>query len=182
MRGAVLSIVLLFASLNISQPSPVTVATALPAGGNAIGGVTQSGTWTLQPGNTPNTTPWLINDFTGTAAGIAPTTANSKLAVTTAVNVTGAAGNLYGWSAQNGSTTTTCFLQLIDKAATPTLGTLAVFSVQLPELAATAGQPGGFVMLPKPIHFALGINVGFATTYNGSSACGTAGNVTLFYD
>lgn len=54
----------------------VTVNTALPAGTNVIGhviidsgsttvvtgtvAVTQSGTWTVQPGNTPNTTPWLF--------------------------------------------------------------------------------------------------------------------------
>lgn len=54
----------------------VTVNAALPAGTNVIGhvitdsgsttvvtgtvAVTQSGTWTVQPGNTPNTTPWLM--------------------------------------------------------------------------------------------------------------------------
>lgn len=32
----------------------------LVAGANVIGGVTQSGTWTVQPGNTANTTPWLV--------------------------------------------------------------------------------------------------------------------------
>lgn len=30
-------------------------------GTNAIGAVTQSGTWTVMPGNTANTTPWLTN-------------------------------------------------------------------------------------------------------------------------
>lgn len=38
---------------------PVSISAALPAGANVIGAVTQSGTWTVQPGNTPNTTPWL---------------------------------------------------------------------------------------------------------------------------
>lgn len=33
---------------------------ALPSGGNVIGGVTQSGTWTVQPGNVANTTAWLV--------------------------------------------------------------------------------------------------------------------------
>jgi len=32
---------------------------ALSTGSNTIGAVTQSGTWTIQPGNTANTTPWL---------------------------------------------------------------------------------------------------------------------------
>lgn len=33
----------------------------LLTGSNVIGAVTQSGTWTVQPGNTANTTPWLVN-------------------------------------------------------------------------------------------------------------------------
>jgi hypothetical protein len=50
--------------VGIDQTTPgttngVQVNAALPAGSNVIGGVTQSGTWTVQPGNTPNTTPWL---------------------------------------------------------------------------------------------------------------------------
>ncbi|MBI3679055.1 MAG: hypothetical protein HY235_01395 [Acidobacteria bacterium] len=32
----------------------------LPAGSNTIGGVNQAGTWTVQPGNTANTTPWFV--------------------------------------------------------------------------------------------------------------------------
>lgn len=57
----------------------VVVSGALPAGANTIGAVTQSGTWTVQPGNTANTTAWLVrqvgksvvttirNDYTSTA-------------------------------------------------------------------------------------------------------------------
>jgi len=37
----------------------VAITDPLPAGGNVIGSVSQSGTWTVQPGNTANTTPWL---------------------------------------------------------------------------------------------------------------------------
>lgn len=48
----------------------MTLATdvALPTGANVIGGVTQSGTWTVQPGNTANTTPWLAKLHDGTTA------------------------------------------------------------------------------------------------------------------
>ncbi len=35
-------------------------AVVIAAGANVIGAVTQSGTWTVQPGNTANTTPWLM--------------------------------------------------------------------------------------------------------------------------
>lgn len=34
---------------------------SVPSGSNTIGGVTQTGTWTVNPGNTANTTPWLAN-------------------------------------------------------------------------------------------------------------------------
>lgn len=36
----------------------------VPATGSAVA-ATQSGTWTVQPGNTANTTPWLVGDGTG---------------------------------------------------------------------------------------------------------------------
>lgn len=52
------------------NPLPVaaTFAGSLPTGGNIIGAVlqagvwqsTQAGTWTVQPGNVQNTTPWLV--------------------------------------------------------------------------------------------------------------------------
>lgn len=46
------------------------VATLLGSGGGGGGGaVTQSGTWTVQPGNTANTTPWLWTTTTATPAG-----------------------------------------------------------------------------------------------------------------
>lgn len=45
----------------VTTVSAVTAITnALPTGANVIGAVAQSGTWTVQPGNTANTTPWLI--------------------------------------------------------------------------------------------------------------------------
>ena len=45
---------------------------ALPAGTNNIGDVDaiQSGTWTVQPGNTANTTAWLVADRAETSGGL----------------------------------------------------------------------------------------------------------------
>lgn len=50
-----------------------SAAKPIPAGSNAIGGVTQSGVWTVQPGNTANTTPWMIG---GAAAHSAAASGN----------------------------------------------------------------------------------------------------------
>lgn len=49
----------------------VTISAALPAGANTIGAVTQSGTWTVQPGNTANTTAWLVTQAGKTAVTFA---------------------------------------------------------------------------------------------------------------
>lgn len=58
--------------LDSAQNLLVNLKTAIPTGGNVIGAVTQSGTWTVQPGNTANTTPWLVQgnlSNNGAAAG-----------------------------------------------------------------------------------------------------------------
>ena len=59
---------------NIGDVDVLTLP-SLPAGANTIGAIsntsfaaTQSGTWTVQPGNTANTTPWLITGSGTTAS------------------------------------------------------------------------------------------------------------------
>ncbi len=51
----------LFAQQQFSGGQSVTISGALPTGANTIGAVTQSGTWTVQPGNTANTTAWKVD-------------------------------------------------------------------------------------------------------------------------
>jgi hypothetical protein len=46
------------AAIQVDSSGRIVIG-ALAAGSNTIGAVTQSGTWTVQPGNTANTTPWL---------------------------------------------------------------------------------------------------------------------------
>ena len=49
-----------------TQPVSLASLPALATGANTIGAVTQSGTWTVQPGNTANTTAWLVTGAGGT--------------------------------------------------------------------------------------------------------------------
>jgi hypothetical protein len=86
------------------------ISGSLPAGSNAIGSVsvsnfpatqpvsgtvaaTQSGTWTVQPGNTANTTAWLVTGaggtfpVTGTVATTAPVNSNGSSSTTTVSTV-----------------------------------------------------------------------------------------------
>ncbi len=183
------------ADLNISQPSPanlsqiggVSIATGTGASGAGVARVTvandsnllatESGTWTVQPGNTPNTSAWLVDHqpITGTGDALS---SSAKSAVTASVNVKASAGNVYGVLALNGAAST-CWLQFINSATAGTLGTSVIFSVPLP---ASITQP--VYVQPAPFalsNFSSGIAVGIATTATGSSACGTAGNLTVFY-
>ncbi len=57
----------------------VTVNSALPAGSNTVGNVNaiQSGTWTVQPGNTANTTAWKVDGSAVTQPVSGTVTANA---------------------------------------------------------------------------------------------------------
>jgi hypothetical protein len=56
-----------------SASNPVYVSPAT----SAVFGASQAGTWTVQPGNTANTTPWLVN----TASGVFPATQSGNWSV-----------------------------------------------------------------------------------------------------
>src|SRR5439155_16452124 len=86
------------ASTNVTQfaGSPVAIGTGTGGPGvprvtvssDSVIGATQSGAWTMQPGNTPNTTPWLMT----IQQGGNPATVNGSGALT--VNcVTGCAAS-----------------------------------------------------------------------------------------
>lgn len=54
--------------VNVIGTVPVSISSlpSLVAGAATIGAVNQAGTWTVQPGNTANTTPWLVTGTGGT--------------------------------------------------------------------------------------------------------------------
>jgi len=105
----------------ITTVSAVTTITdALPAGTNVIGHVivdsgtvaaTQSGTWTVQPGNTPNTTPWLVGQIpsalsvTATGAAAAAVTATLPAVSSQFHYITGFEIEAYSTAARTGGTT-----------------------------------------------------------------------------
>ena len=101
----------------------------------------------------------------------------SESSLTTAVVVKASAGNLYGFQVTNGSASV-CYLQFINVASGPTLGTTAVYSFAVPASGTLTLAPGSFALS----HFTTGISVGMSTTYNGSSACGTAATGVIFYN
>lgn len=102
--------------------------------------------------------------------------ASIKTSLTTSVNVKASAGNVYGMSVANGAAAI-CYVQMIDSAGTGTLGTGVIFAIALPVSGTVSIPPGVFALG----NFPTGIAVGIASTANTNSACGTAGNITVFY-
>lgn len=82
-----------------TSTAQVMLDNPLPGGTNTIGAVQQNGTWTMQPGNTANTTPWLATIAQG--GNSAAVTAGGALkvdgsAVTQGVTGTVSVSNLPG--------------------------------------------------------------------------------------
>ena len=72
----------------------VTIAGAVTNAGTFAVQATQAGTWTVQPGNTPNTTPWLVSTKTDLAPS-APTAASVGVASAQAVAANASRKGLY---------------------------------------------------------------------------------------
>jgi hypothetical protein len=144
------------------------------------GAVTQSGTWTVQPGNTANTTPWLVTLQPTTSGGSSTysgnvTTAGSG-AGTGGVAVDASPGQVYGYAVYNGNSTV-CYLGLYDQTqALTNLGTTT------PKLAIGIPANGGAnLALPNGIPFATAITVSATTTRAGSTGCSTGLDINIWY-
>lgn len=103
-------------------------------------------------------------------------TPSSQSALTTAVVAKASPGALYGFQVTNGAASV-CYLEIMNIAATPTLGTGAVFSFGVPASGTLTLPPGTFSLA----QLSTGISVGMATTYNGATVCGTAATAVIFY-
>ena len=117
----------------------------------------QSGTWTVQPGNTANTTPWLVTDTPATSGGLSYTHitaagSNNK------TQVKGSAGQLYAIHAVN-LTATAKYIKVFDKtSANVTAGTTSA-DYQFP-IPANSTTGAGFVFnFDKGVAHANGITV-----------------------
>lgn len=166
------------ASTNVTQFGGTNVSTGTGAGGAGIPRVTvsndsnvlatQSGTWTVQPGNTANTTPWLMQPVGGTTNG--SSTCNLQSAATTnATNCKASAGTLYGYEIIN-TTGTIYYLRLYNLSAAPTCSSGTGFIRSIPIPAATSGAG---VERDMATGEAYGTGLGFCLTGGGSSSDNT---------
>lgn len=121
---------------------------------NAALAVTQSGTWTVQPGNTPNITPWLFSPQVASSGGSIPyhnLTANSA----NFTNVKGSACQMYSARISNTSSSVV-FFKVYNLATTPGTGSTSVDTVQVPANSTIIGA------FPEGMKFGTGF--GWALT------------------
>lgn len=125
---------------NITQFGGTNLSTGTGASGAGIPRVTvsndsnvlatQSGTWTVQPGNTPNTTPWLVSPQVTSSGGEVPYH-NLSAASTNFTNVKGSACQMYGFDLSNTSASA-IFVKFYDKATAPGTGDVPKRTIQVP--------------------------------------------------
>lgn len=153
-------------------------------GGNTITvdgtvAATQSGTWTVQPGNTANSTAWLVSDRPSTSGGL------SKFhlvgaATTNATNVKASAGQVYSVTAFN-LNAAPAYLKFHNTAGTPTAGSGVTDTFLIPGNTAGAGLVINF---DKGIAFSTGIGITLVTGIADANASAIAASevvVNIYY-
>lgn len=132
--------------------------------------VAQSGTWTVQPGNTANTTPWLVQPCAGSGNGWSVV---SETALTnTVVTIKSSAGDFGGYMVYNPNASVV-YVQVFD-AASVTLGTTTPkYVIPLPAGAAAN------IEFSLGITHANAIKLAATTTPTGSTA--PASSLTGFF-
>lgn len=125
----------------------------------------QSGMWTVQPGNTANTTPWLVQAAPAATGGLTKFTLQAA-ASTNATNVKASAGTVYNVSAF-GISATPAWVTFYDTAGVPTCGTGVVWQTVVPGVATGAG---GISDIAAGLSFSTGIGICVTTGIAGSGA------------
>jgi hypothetical protein len=111
----------------------------------------QSGTWTVQPGNTANTTAWLVSDTPVTSGGCSNYHVVAAASTNTA-NIKASAGQVYGWAIFNAAAYNV-YVKLHNTSGTPTAGSGVIKTIGVP-----AGG-GNNIDLSKGIAFGTGIGI-----------------------
>lgn len=181
------SIAFVLSAVVLVAQQPVLLTT----GAAVIGAVTQSGTWTVQPGNTANTTAWKVDGsavtqpVSGSVTAIPAPIATSggalsrfHAATAAAANIKASAGNLYGFVLANGGTIP-CYVQFFNNAGAPTAGTSVLDSYMVQAGVSISVPPGIFALT----NYSTGIALAAATADGGATTtgCTTTMSVTVYY-
>lgn len=166
-----------FTKVHVCNAFTVSVADKVSVAG--LVSAHQNGTWTVQPGNTPNTAPWLITEVPSSTDG-STTYTQLVSAFTSGYLVKGAAGKIYGLACGNVGSTP-LYLRLYNKATAPAAADTPALVFVIP--GNTAGA--GFVLNTKPgIAFATGIGwriSGGINTTDATNPTDNQGVVNILY-
>lgn len=141
----------------------------------------QSGTWTVQPGNTANTTAWLVQGTPATSGGYTVAmfsgSDGSSILVATAQVVKASAGQLYGYYAYNPEAAVTFVHFYNVAAASVTVGTTnPLFTLAIP------GGAAANLFTDTGIPFSnAGWSVAATTTAGGNTAPATGVSLVAWY-
>jgi hypothetical protein len=130
--------------------------------------VSQSGNWTVQPGNTPNTTPWLFTQTPVTSGGCSMDSYISSGAANQDQHpIKGSAGQLYGYALFN--TTASVRYVKVYNLASPTSASTPVIRIMLPANGG-ANMPVGDSGLAFSTAIAIRITTGPADNDTGAAS------------
>lgn len=159
-------------------PTQVGTSSA-PLRTDPTGSTTQPVSGTIQPGNTQNTTPWLVSDYPGgTASGFAPSNYKDAGSVTKA-SVKASTGNVFSLRVTNANAAVRYF-QIHNKATAPAATDVPIRYFIIP--AGTAAQPAILELdknyFNQAINCSTGIGWAISTTATPFTDAATAGEHT----
>lgn len=158
-----------------TQPVSGTVTADAGTGTFTVSGTVtanQGGTWTVQPGNTPNTAPWLMQSVVGTSGG-STSYHNVVSSGTNGTNVKGSAGQVYDGVISNTSASAVYF-RFYDTASAPTVGTTTVKrTIQVP------GNGTVIFSWPNGLKFTSGIAWGITASVADNDATAISASVSI---
>lgn len=160
---------------------PVSLASTTITGTVAV---TESGTWTVQPGNTANTTPWLSTNVPPTSGSQGWSFNYQSALAATKVQIKATAGTFGGYIMLTNPNTAETYLQVFNKAsASVTVGTTAPdFVLRIPGLATASGTGvAANLELVNGVAMSTGITVAATTTATGSTAPANALTATFLF-
>jgi hypothetical protein len=159
----------------VQVDNTVTVAShAVTNAGTFAVQAAQSGTWTVQPGNTANTTPWLTSDQAATSGGCSIYSSLSTAAVIASA-VKASAGQVYGIHVFNNGANEV-FLRLYNQTGSPGTGDTVVYRAMIPGNAAGAGFVVG---VPPGMAFSTGIGIRVTGAVADNDATALAANEVM---
>lgn len=136
--------------------------------------VTESGTWTVQPGNIANTTPWLVSQAPMTTGGIST---HVEQALTASAQVKSSAGLKYGYEVFNPNSVTV-YVFFYNTTSAPTIGSTTNLITQM---GIPAGS-GAVFNHTIGITFSTGIYVAVSTSATSAAAPSTGLVITTLYN